>query len=60
MMTLENIQKRLELMNLTKVSEGVDISYQLLWKIANNKMVNIPYKEVVKLSDYLESLSNAA
>ena len=27
MMTLENIQKRLELMNLTKVSEGVDISY---------------------------------
>jgi hypothetical protein len=56
MMTLENIQKRLELMNLTKVSEGVDISYQLLWKIANNKMVNIPHKEVVKLSDYLESL----
>lgn len=59
-MTLEQIQTRLELMNLSKVSEGVGISYPLLWKIANNKMVNIPYKEVVWLSEYLESLTNAS
>lgn len=60
MMTLEQIQTRLELMNLTKVSEGVGISYPLLWKIANNKMVNIPHKEVVWLSEYLESLTHAS
>jgi hypothetical protein len=56
MMTLEQVQKRLELMNLTKVSENVGINYPLLWKIANNKMINIPHKEVVLLSEYLEAL----
>lgn len=56
MMTLEQIQKRLTLMNLTKVSEDAGIKYALLWKIANNKMVNIPHTKVVALSDYLESI----
>lgn len=54
MMTLEQIQKRLEVMNLKKVSEDAGIKYPLLWKIANNKMINIPYKEVILLSEYLE------
>ena len=60
MMTLEQIQKRLEVMNLTKVSEDAGIKYPLLWKIAKNKMINIPHKEVVLLSDYLEALHHVS
>jgi len=56
MLTIEQIQNKLVFMNLKAVSGATDIGYNLLWKIANNKMINIPHKEVVILSEFFENL----
>ena len=56
MLTLEEVIKKLEPMNLTAVSRTTEIPYQLLWKVVNNKMNRPPYETVKKLSDYLEAL----
>jgi hypothetical protein len=54
MLTIEQIQNKLVFMNLKAVSNATDIGYNLLWKIANNKMLNIPHLAVVTLSKFLE------
>ncbi len=60
MLSLEQVQQRLEVMNLTKVADITGIKYRLLWKIANNKMLKIPHNEVVILSNYLSGIANAS
>lgn len=56
MLTIEEVIKKLEPMNLSKVSRDTNISYALLWKVVNDKMARAPYDVVKSLSDYLEAL----
>jgi DNA-binding Xre family transcriptional regulator len=54
MLSLEEIVVILQDRNLSEVSKRTGISYQVIWRIANNKAGNFTYNTVKKLSDYLE------
>lgn len=56
MLTIEEIIKKLEPMNLTKVAQEIEVPYGLLWRVVNQKMTHTSYEVVKKLSDYIESL----
>ena len=54
MLKLEEVQKRLEDMNLSKVAVKAGLTYDTVWRVANDKKVAVSYETVRKLSDYLE------
>jgi hypothetical protein len=56
MMTLEQIQERMKVMNLRVVSSQTGIKYSRLWMTLNGRKRNVNYDDVVRLSNYLESL----
>lgn len=56
MLTLEEVQKKLEPMNLKEVSRGSGVEYMQVWKISTGRYIAVPYEAVKALSDYLESL----
>lgn len=56
MLTLEEIQIKLKPMKLTYVAREIGVEYPLLWKIANNRMLNPPYDVVLKIIKFLESI----
>jgi hypothetical protein len=56
MLTLEQIKERMKPMNLIAVSNMTGIKYNRLWMTLNGRKRNVNYEDVVKLSDYLESL----
>ncbi|AKA61234.1 hypothetical protein [Pseudoalteromonas phage H103] len=55
MMTLEQIIKRLEHANLSKIAEAVGTSRANMYNLKHQK-VNPSYELVKKLSDYFEEL----
>ena len=55
MMTLEQVQEKMKLMNLRVASNVTGIKYSILWRTINHKQ-KASYDVVKKLSDYLESL----
>jgi DNA-binding Xre family transcriptional regulator len=54
MLTLEQIILALGDRNWKRVSEGAEVNYQTVWKIARGNAGNVSYETVKKLSDYLE------
>lgn len=56
MLKLDEIVKRLKDRNLATVARHSGVSYTSLWQIANNLQTHPKYKNVEKLSDYLESM----
>ena len=55
MLTIEQIQRRLEAMNLRKVSDASGVAYNTVRRIAGGS-VNVEYETVRKLAEYLERL----
>lgn len=55
MLTIEQIQRRLEVMNLLKVSDASGVAYNTVRRIAGGS-VNVEYETVRKLAEYLEGL----
>lgn len=55
MLTIEQIQRRLQVMNLLKVSEASGVAYNTVRRIAAGAC-NVEYETVRKLSEYLERL----
>jgi hypothetical protein len=53
MLTIEEIATRLQDRNLSKVADGVELSYPTVWNVARGEMAS--YETVKKLSDYLEA-----
>jgi DNA-directed RNA polymerase specialized sigma54-like protein len=56
MMTLEQVQKKLAIMNLSAVARETGLEYMQVWKLVNDKYASTPYDVVKTLSDYLESV----
>lgn len=56
MLKLNEIVARLKDRNLRVVAERCGVSYTSLWQIANNLQTHPKYKNLEKISDYLESL----
>ena len=56
MLTIEEVIKKLEQMNLTYVAKETNLPYCTVWKIVNKKLARTPYDAIKKLSDYLEAL----
>lgn len=57
MLTLEQIRKRLEPMNLALVAKACGIHYNTLYRLAKTD-ANVSYETVKKLSDYLTELND--
>ena len=55
MLTIEEVIKKLEPMNLTYVAKETNLPYCTVWKIVNKKLARTPYDAIKKLSDYLEA-----
>lgn len=55
MLTIQQIQRRLEVMNLVKVSEASGVAYNTVRRVAGGS-VNVEYETVRKLAEYLEGL----
>lgn len=56
MLKIDEIVKRLKDRNLATVARQSGVSYTSLWQIANNLQTHPKYKNIEKLSDYLESM----
>lgn len=54
MLKLEEIVKRLKDRNLQTVSTRAQVSYRIVWQVANGMQKQPKYSVVEKLSDYLE------
>lgn len=55
MLTLEEIKQRLKGRNLKYIHSVTGLSYDVIWRIANDKATQPSYYTVKKLSDYLEA-----
>lgn len=55
MLTLEQVREALKDRVLLAVSKKTDLSYDTVWRIANNRDKSVSYEVVKRLSDYLES-----
>lgn len=55
MLTLEQVREALQDRVLLTVSKKTDLSYDTVWRIANNRDKSVSYEVVKRLSDYLET-----
>lgn len=55
MLTLEQVREALQDRVLLAVSKKTDLSYDTVWRIANNRDKSVSYEVVKRLSDYLET-----
>lgn len=55
MLTLEQVREALQDRVLLAVSKKTDLSYDTVWRIANNRDKSVSYEVVKRLSDYLEA-----
>lgn len=53
-MTQEQIVEALQDRKLTQVAKATGLSYDTVWRLANNKSPNVAYQTIVKLNDYLQ------
>lgn len=54
MLTLKEIQRRLEMMNLSQVAKGSGIHYNAIYRLSRGA-TDAKYSTVKAVSDYLES-----
>lgn len=55
MLTLEQVREALQDRVLLTISKKTDLSYDTVWRIANNRDKSVSYEVVKRLSDYLET-----
>lgn len=55
MLTLEQVREALQDRVLLTVSKKTELSYDTVWRIANNRDKSVSYEVVKRLSDYLET-----
>ena len=54
MLTIEEIRKRLEDRQLSKVAKATGLSTQTLWRIRQSKDVSVRFDTAHKLAEYFE------
>ena len=54
MLTIEEIRKRLEDRQLSKVARATGLSTQTLWRIRQSKDVSVRFDTAYKLAQYFE------
>ncbi len=59
MLSIDEVARRLEDRNLTKVSEKTGLSYPTVLKVAKRLDGDVMYETIKKLSDYLEQEASA-
>lgn len=55
MLTLEKVREALQDRVLLTISKKTELSYDTVWRIANNRDKSVSYEVVKRLSDYLET-----
>lgn len=55
MMTLEQVRAALSDRRLTDVARATGMSYDTVWRIANNHSPAVSYESVRRLSNYLQA-----
>lgn len=55
MLTLEQVREALQDRVLLTISKKTDLSYDTVWRIANNRDKSVSYEVVKRLSDYLKT-----
>lgn len=55
MLTLEQVREALQDRVLLTISKKTELSYDTVWRIANNRDKSVSYEVVKRLSDYLET-----